>query len=116
EDHARLVQQPVALPEVARRTRGDDVLPDRLTASAARNDVVQRQAPCGRSAVHAGPAVTGEERATGDLPLHGAWNPDVVDEPDDVRPRKRRRGRAEWSIEFFDHLGLPLEDEHVGTP
>src|SRR5207249_12092866 len=36
-------------------------------------------------------------------------------EPDDVWPRIRRRGRAEWSVELFDHLRLPLEDEHVRT-
>ena len=34
---ARVLEQPVALPQVARRTGGDDVLPDRLAALRARD-------------------------------------------------------------------------------
>ena len=33
-----------------------------------------------------------------------------------MRPRERRRGRAQWSLELFDHLRLPLVDEHVRPP
>jgi hypothetical protein len=61
----------------------------------------------------AAPAVSGEERAAGDPPLHHARDPDVVHEADDVWPLIRVSGRAEWSIQLFDHLGLALEDEHV---
>ena len=57
-----------------------------------------------------------EERAARDLPLDRPRNADVVDEPDDVRPHERVRGRPEWSLERLDHLGLALEDEHMGTP
>src|ERR1700704_990712 len=31
-------------------------------------------------------------------------------------PRKLPRGRAKWSVKFFDDLGLPLVHEHVGAP
>ena len=38
-----VLEQPVALAQVARRAGGDDVLPDRLAALRARDDVVERQ-------------------------------------------------------------------------
>ena len=49
-------------------------------------DVVERQPARGRAAVDAAPAVTGEERAARDLALDRARHPDVLDEPDHVRP------------------------------
>ena len=113
ELHLRLVRQPAALAQVAGGTRGDDVLPDRITAARARDDVVERQPPARGAAVDTAPAVTGEEGAPRDLALDDPGNPDVAEKPDHVRPRKPRRGRAEWSVELFDHLRLPLVDEDV---
>ena len=115
ELHVHLVRQPVPLAEVARRAGGDDVLPGGVAALRARDHVVERQPPAARAAVDAAPAVTGEERAAGDLPLHHPRNADVVHEPDDVWPLERVRGRAKWSVELLDHLCLALEDEHVGA-
>ena len=111
--HMGLVQQPVALPQVAGRTRGDDVLPDGSAAARTRNHVVKGQPAARRAAVDTTPAVTGKQRTPGDLPLNDARNSNVAQEPYDVRPRKPRRGRAKWSVEFFDHLRLPLIDEDV---
>src|SRR5581483_8841988 len=51
-----------------------------------------------------------------DLPLHPPRDAHVVHEPDDVWPRIDRRGRAEWSVELFDHLRLALEDQDVRAP
>ncbi len=107
--------KPVALAQVARRARGDDVLPHRLAAARARDHVVERQPAAGRAAVDAAPAVTREERAARDLALDDPRNADVVEEPDHVWPRELRRGRAKWSPELFDDLRLPLEHEHVRT-
>ncbi len=81
--------EPVALAEVARRARGDDVLPDGVAASAARHDVVERQPDAGRAAVDALPAVTSEERAPGDAALGSARHAHVRHEPNDVRPGER---------------------------
>src|SRR5581483_2521409 len=100
---------------IAGRAGGDDVLPARIAALRARDDVVERQPPVRRAAVDAAPAVTGEERAARDLALDHPRHTDVVDEPDHVWPPERVGGRAKWSIELFDHLGLALEDEHVGA-
>jgi hypothetical protein len=33
-----------------------------------------------------------------------------------VWPEKRVAGGAKWSRQVFEHLGFPLEDEHVRTP
>src|SRR4051812_1867839 len=86
ELHPRLLERTVALPVIARRTRGDDVLPHRLTAAAARHDVVERQPPVPVAAVDAAPAVPGEQRPARDLPLHGTRHANVGHEPDHVRP------------------------------
>ena len=43
--HVHLVREAVALAQVARRARGDDVLPDRVAAARARDHVVERQPP-----------------------------------------------------------------------
>src|SRR4051812_49183122 len=43
QDHPDLLERAVALPQVAGRTRRDDVLPHRLPALRARDDVVERQ-------------------------------------------------------------------------
>src|SRR5262249_16443611 len=72
EPEAALLERPVPLAQVARRARGDDVLPDGVPAARAWHHVVERQASTGRPAVDTPPAVTGEERAPGDLPLHRA--------------------------------------------
>jgi hypothetical protein len=61
-------------------------------------------------------AVAGEERPARDLPLDGAWDADVVQEPDHVRPLKRVGRRAEGVVQLLEHLGLALEDEHVRAP
>src|SRR6266513_1934593 len=56
QGHRDLLGQAVALAHVARRTRGDDVLPDGLAPTAARDDVVQGQLAAIGAAVHAAPA------------------------------------------------------------
>ena len=114
QHHVHLVRQAVALAQVARRARGDDVLPDssRRRASAGSRDRASAGSP-GRAAVDAPPAVTGKERAARDLALHHARNPHVGDEANYVWPAVRVAGRAKWSRELFDHLRLSLEHEHV---
>ena len=79
ELHLHLVQQPVALAQVARRAGGDDVLPDRLAAARARDHVVERQPAARGAAVDAAPAVTGEERPARDLPLDDPRDADVAE-------------------------------------
>src|SRR6478752_3826224 len=80
ELHADLLERAVALAEVARRTGGDDVLPDRLAALRARDDVVEGEPPARAAAVDAAPAVAGEEGAARDLPLDRPWHADIVDQ------------------------------------
>ena len=93
--HRRLLEQPVALAEIARRTRGDDVLPDRVAALRARDHVVERQPTGRRAAVDALPAVAGKERAPRDPPLDGPRHPHVLEEADHVRADERALGRSE---------------------
>ena len=109
----QLLQQPVALAQVARRAGGDDVLPRRVAAARARDDVVERQPAAGRAAVDAAPAVTGKQGAAGDLPLHHPGHAHVVHEPDDVGPSIGVARGAEWSVQLLDDFSLPLVDEHV---
>src|SRR5437588_10952674 len=59
QHEARLLQRAVSLPKVARRARGDDVLPDGVAAPAPWDDVVEREPPSRRAAVDAAPAVAG---------------------------------------------------------
>ena len=75
-----LLQRPVALAQVARRAGGDDVLPDRLAALRARDDVVERQAAVRRAAVRAAPAVASEQGPAGDLALDRARHAHVVEQ------------------------------------
>src|SRR5919197_176061 len=116
ERHRDLLRQAVALAHVARRARGDDVLPDRVATAAARHDVVEGQLAAGSAAVHAAPAVAGEQGAARDLALERPRHAHVLDEPDHMRPGKGNGRRSEGLIELLDHLGLALEHEHVGTP
>src|SRR5882757_5725219 len=85
--HMDLPRQPVALLAVAGGAGGDDVLPDRLAAAGAGDDVVDGEAGFGRAAVLAGPGIAGEDGAAGDLAAVGlARDADVVDEADHVWP------------------------------
>ena len=115
ELHRDLLEEAVALLEVAGRARGDDVLPDGIAPAAARDDVVEREPPVRRAAVDATPAVAREEGASRDLPLHGAGHAHVLHEPDHVRPLEGVAGRTERLVELLEHLGLALEHEHVCT-
>src|SRR5438876_2538215 len=111
--HAYLLEQAVALTQVARSAGGDDVLPDRLAPAAPRHDVIQGQPAPVLAAVDAAPAVAREERPPRDLPLHRAWHPHVLDEPDHMRPGIGVARRAERLVELLEHLGLALEHEDV---
>ena len=93
--HARLLEQAVALGEVAGRARRDDVLPRRVAAARARYHVVERQPATGRAAVHAAPAVPGEEHAPRDATLDGSWHAHVLQEPDHERAYERPLGGAQ---------------------
>src|SRR4051794_13125393 len=110
-----LLDETIGLVEVARSPGGDDFPPDGAAAAPAGDEVVERKPPR-RAAVDAAPAVTREEGAAGDLALDRPRHPDVVHEPDHVRPGEGRRGGAEWSLERLDHLRLALEHEHVRAP
>src|SRR5262249_13306326 len=110
-----LLERPVSLAQVARRAGGDDVLPDGVAAARTRHDVVECQAPAGRPAVDAAPAVTGEERAPGDLPLHGPRHAHVGHEPDHVGTWKGGARRVKRLVELLYHLRLSFEHEDVST-
>ena len=113
--HVCLRRQPVALAAVARRARGDDVLPARVAALGARDDVVDRQARTG-AAVLARPAVAREHRAARDLAaVRVARDVDVADEPDHDRARQRRVLGAQLEARALDELGLLLEQQHGGA-
>src|SRR3954466_6299650 len=90
----RLLQRSVPLAQIARCTGRDHVLPHRLAALRARDHVVERQPSRGRPAVDAAPAVAREEGATGDLPLDRPRHPDVLDEPDHMRPGEAAGGTS----------------------
>ena len=98
------------------RARGDDVLPDRLAAAAARDDVVERQPAAADAAVDAAPAVAREERAARDLPLHAVRDADVGDQPDHVRPGNDVDADVSGRSSSLEHLRLALEHEHVRPP
>src|SRR4029077_14238932 len=114
--HPDLLERAVALAEVARGTRRHDVLPDRLAALRAGDDVVEREAAVRGAAVDAAPAVPGEERPAGDLPLDRPGHPDVVEEPDHMGPHEGAGGRPERLVEVLDDLRLALVEEDVGAP
>jgi DNA gyrase subunit A len=83
--HVNLARQPVALAAVAGGACRDDVLPDRLAAAAAGDDVVDGEAGFARAAVLAGPGVAGEHGAAGDLAAVGfAGDPHVIGQADHV--------------------------------
>src|SRR4051794_24891426 len=84
--HRHLLEQPVALAQVAGRARGDDVLPLRPAALRARDDVIERKAAARLAAVDAFPAVAREERAPRDLALDDPRHANVGEEANDVRP------------------------------
>src|SRR5439155_13129297 len=84
-------------------------------ALRAGDHVVEREAPGRRAAIDAAPAVTSEQSAARDLPLHHSGHSDVMHEPDHMWPLVGVSGRAEWSVELLDHLCVALEDEHVGA-
>src|SRR6266508_6380747 len=113
ELHAGFFECAVPLLVVARSAGRDDVLPDGFATPRSRHDVVQRQAPAGSPAVGAAPAVAGKECTAGDLALYRAWNPDIGDQPDHVWPGIGIRRGVQRLVELLDHLGLPLENEHV---
>ena len=111
-----VLEQAVALAQVARRAGGDDVLPDRLAPLRARHDVVERQPAAGGAAVDAAPAVAREERAPRDLALDRARHADVLDEPDHVRPDEGVGRGAQALRQALEDLRLPLPHEHVRAP
>src|SRR5512133_2467908 len=131
--HLDLAREPVSLAAVAARAGGDDVLPHRLAAAAARDHVVDGKARLARAAVLAGPGVTRQHRLAGDLATVGvARDPHVGDQPDHHRaiegePLRVKRargplqslrlclqykyGRAPHGT-YVDRLEARVEDEH----
>ena len=94
EVHRGLLEQAVALSEVARSAGRHDVLPDRVAAARARHDVVERQPGRPVAAVDAAPAVAGEERPSRDAPLDRARDAHVRHEADHVRAARRCSSRC----------------------
>ena len=113
EVHVRLLEQPVALAEVARPARRDDVLPHGLAAARARDDVVERQPGRAVAAVDAAPAVAREQRPPRDAALHRLRDPYIGHEADHVRADVRVRRGPQRLVEPLDDLRLALPDEHV---
>src|SRR5258708_19607998 len=84
ERHARLPQRPTALLVVAALARGDDVLPDVLTAAVAGDHVVEGEVVAALAAVLAGVVVANEDFLAGHL-QDGPWSLDVIGEADHGR-------------------------------
>src|SRR5512134_2987437 len=102
--HPDLLREPVSLPAVAGCAGGDDVLPYRLTAAAARDHVVHGQARPVGAAVLAGPAVSGEHRLAGDpAPVDVPGDADEADQPDHLWPVEPHRLRAEDAVTLLEH-------------
>ena len=115
--HADLVGETVALLAVAGRAGGNDVLPDRLTAAAPRNDMVHGETRLARAAVLTGPAVARQHGLAGDpAAMDVARDPDEADQPDHLRPVESHRLRAQNAVTALEHLGLLLEQEDQGAP
>jgi len=87
---------------------GEVVIRNLVTGKEQREPAGVRPAPT--------PPTPGEEGPARDLSLHRARNAHVLDEPDHVRPLEGVARGAERAREVLEHLGLPLEHEHVGTP
>src|SRR5690349_9172736 len=114
--HVDLLGQAVALAAVAGGAGGDDVLPDRLAAPTAGDDVVDREAGLAGAAVLAGPGVAGEDGAAGDLaPVRFARDAHVVDEADHVRPLHRHVLGMDRPLAPLEQLRLFLQEQH-GSP
>src|SRR4029077_16794217 len=109
--HLDPAREAVALAAVAGGAGGDDVLPDRLAAARAGDDVVDGEAGFGRAAVLAGPGVAGEDGAAGDLAAVGlARDADVVDQTDHVGPLQRHvLGVQDVAIPLLEQLRLFLQ-------
>ena len=113
--HLDLAGQAVALAAVAGRAGGDDVLPDRLAAAAAGDDVVDGEAGFARAAVLAGPGVAGEDGAAGDLATVGlAGDPHVADQADHVGALHRHLLGVEGALAALQQLGLFLQEQDSG--
>ena len=114
--HLDLARQAVALAAVAGRAGGDDVLPDRLAAAAAGDDVVDGEAGFARAAVLAGPGVAGEHGAAGDLAaVRLAGDPHVADQADHVGALHRHVLGVDRALAALQQLGLLLEEQHSGA-
>src|SRR5262249_43920096 len=110
--HADLLRQPVALLAVAGSTRGDDVLPYRLAATAPGDDVVDGQARLAGTAVLTGPAVAGEHSLAGDpAAVDVARDADEGDQPDHLGPVDPHRLGAKHAFAVLKHLCLLLQDQ-----
>src|SRR5436305_3485729 len=113
--HVGLARQPVALAAVAWRAARDDVVPRRRAALGARDHVVDGEVASLASAVLAGPAVAGEDRAAGDLAtVRVTRNAHVGDEPDDHGSGHREALGVERPLGVLDDLGALLQYEHGG--
>src|SRR3954447_18450618 len=115
--HPDLAGQAVALAAVAGRAGGDDVLPDRLAAATAGDDVVDGEPGLARAAVLAGPGVAGEHRPPGDLAaVCLARDPHVADEADHVGTLDRHPLRVQGALAALQEFGLLLEKQDSGSP
>src|SRR5207244_5411262 len=111
-------RQPVALLAVARAAGGDDVLPDRLTAAASRDDVVDGE-PGVRlaAAVLAGPGVAREHRLAGDLAtVDVAGHAHVAHQPNDAGADEDEALRVQGAESLFDDLRPRLQHEDSSPP
>ena len=112
--HTGLVRRPVALAAVARGAGGDDVLPDRQAAAAARDDVVDGQAVGLVAAVLAGPRVAGEDGLAGDLAaVDVARDPDVAHQPDHAGALEREALGVELALVALEHSARSLSSSTV---
>ena len=110
------VKRPVALLAVARRARGDEVVPRVGAALGARHDVVDGEVP-GAAAVLAAVPVAGEDRAPRDACGGGAARDvDVGVEADDERDLVGAALAAQRGAGLLEHLGLVLEQQHDSSP
>jgi hypothetical protein len=109
-----VLEEPVALAQIAAAAGGHDVVPAVHAASAARDDVVEG---LGRArAVLALVLVADEHRPPAQRHVALVGDPDELAEPDDRRHLDHEPLGVERDARLVDDLGLVGEDEHGRPP
>ncbi len=100
-----------SLAEIAATTCRNEILPPPRAAKSPWNDMVDGEFLRPQTTVLAGVRITDEDLAATQL-CHRPWSPDLVQHPDDRRPREVLAVGLNSVCVPLEDLGLPLGKQH----